>query len=156
MIRRARCASIAGQQRGRIKDAVSIRDRPPEAEDRAVAGHWEGDLLTGARNTHIATLIEHSSRFVMLVRVGGKDTGSVMEALSSQIRRLPLTSRSTSAAQRAPGSAARARIQTGCSGSTCPRRPVSITRTKTPANPTATFLLNRGKLLLSNGERRHA
>ncbi len=52
-------------------------------------GHWEGDLLAGSRNTHIATLVERSSRFVMLVRVGGKDTGSVVEALSDQIRRLP-------------------------------------------------------------------
>ena len=52
-------------------------------------GHWEGDLLTGSRNTHIATLVERSSRFVMLVRVKGKDTESVVEALSDQIRRLP-------------------------------------------------------------------
>ena len=89
MMRRARCASTAGQQRGQIKDAVSIRERPPEAEDRAVPGHWEGDLLTGSRNTHIATLVERSSRFVMLVRVKGKDTESVVEALSDQIRRLP-------------------------------------------------------------------
>ncbi len=89
MMRRAQCASTAGQRRGQIKDAVSIRERPPEAEDRAVPGHWEGDLLAGSRNTHIATLVERSSRFVMLVRVGGKDTGSVVEALSDQIRRLP-------------------------------------------------------------------
>jgi IS30 family transposase len=88
-MRRARCASTAGQQRGRIKDAVSIRERPPQAEDRAVPGHWEGDLLAGSRNTHVATLVERSSRFVMLVRVRGKDTESVVEALSDQIRRLP-------------------------------------------------------------------
>jgi IS30 family transposase len=91
MMRRARCASTAGQPRGQIKDAVSIRERPPEAEDRAVPGHWEGDLLAGARNTHIATLVERSSRFVMLVRVKGKDTESVVEALSAQIKRLPKT-----------------------------------------------------------------
>jgi IS30 family transposase len=88
-MRRSRKASTAGQQRGRIKDAVSIRERPPEVEDRAVPGHWEGDLIAGARNTHVATLVERSSRFVMLVRVGGKDTQSVVGALSSQIRRLP-------------------------------------------------------------------
>jgi transposase, IS30 family len=89
MMRRARCASTSGQQRGQIKDAVSICERPPEVADRAVPGHWEGDLLSGARNTHIATLVERSSRFVMLVRVRGKDTESVVEALSDQIRRLP-------------------------------------------------------------------
>ena len=65
-MRKARCASTSGQQRGQIKDAVSIRKRPAEAEERAVPGHWEGDLLAGARNTHIATLVERSSRFVML------------------------------------------------------------------------------------------
>jgi IS30 family transposase len=89
MMRRARCASTAGQTRGQIKDAVSIRERPAEVEDRAVPGHWEGDLLAGAHNTHVATLVERSSRFVILVRAGGKDTGSVVEALSAQIRRLP-------------------------------------------------------------------
>jgi IS30 family transposase len=91
MMRKSRHASTAGQQRGQIKEAVSIRERPPEAEDRAVPGHWEGDLLSGSRNTHVATLVERSSRFVMLVRVGGKDTESVVAALSEQIRRLPKT-----------------------------------------------------------------
>ena len=91
MMRKGRYASTAGQQRGQIKEAVSIRERPPEAEDRAVSGHWEGDLLAGLRNTHVATLVERSSRFVMLVRVGGKDTESVVAALSEQIRRLPRT-----------------------------------------------------------------
>jgi IS30 family transposase len=88
-MRKARCASTSGQQRGQIKDAVSIRKRPAGAEDRAVPGHWEGDLLAGARNTHVATLVERSSRFVMLVRVSGKDTESVVGALSRQIQRLP-------------------------------------------------------------------
>jgi IS30 family transposase len=89
MMRRSRYASTSGQQRGQIKDAISIRKRPPEAEDRAVPGHWEGDLIAGARNTHVATLVERSSRFVMVVRQRGKDTESVVEALSNQIRRLP-------------------------------------------------------------------
>ena len=89
MMRKGRHASTRGQPRGQIKEAVSIRERPPEAEDRAVPGHWEGDLLVGSRNTHVATLVERSSRFVMLVRVGGKDTQSVVAALSEQIRRLP-------------------------------------------------------------------
>ena len=87
MMRKGRHASTAGQRRGQIKEAVSIRERPPEAEDRAVPGHWEGDLLAGSRNTHIATLVERSSRFVMLVRVGGKDTESVVRALGEQVRR---------------------------------------------------------------------
>ncbi len=88
-MRKGRHASTAGQPRGQIKDAVSIRERPPEAEDRAVPGHWEGDLLSGSHNTHVATLVERSSRFVMLVRVSGKDTETVVAALGEQIRRLP-------------------------------------------------------------------
>ncbi len=91
MMRKGRHASTRGQPRGQIKEAVSIRERPPEVEDRAVPGHWEGDLLAGSRNTHVATLVERSSRFVMLVRVGGKDTESVVRALGEQIRRLPKT-----------------------------------------------------------------
>ncbi len=91
MIRKGRHASTSGQPRGQIKEAVSIRERPPEAEDRAVPGHWEGDLLSGSRNTHGATLVERSSRFVMVVRVSGKDSESVVAALSEQIRRLPRT-----------------------------------------------------------------
>jgi IS30 family transposase len=95
MMRKGRHASTAGQQRGQIKEAVSIRERPPEAEDRAVPGHWEGDLIAGSRNTHLATLVERSSRFVMLVRVSGKDTESVVCALSEEIRRLPKTMMAT-------------------------------------------------------------
>jgi IS30 family transposase len=87
--RRSKNASTAGQQRGCIRDAVSIRERPAEAEDRAVPGHWEGDLITGAKNSHIATRVERHSRYVMLVRVAGKDTTSVISALSHQVRYLP-------------------------------------------------------------------
>ncbi len=85
--------STSGQRRAQIKDAVSIGERPPEeVEERGLPGHWEGDLLLcGARNTHVATLVERISRFVMLVRVGGKDTESVVEALSDQIQQLPRT-----------------------------------------------------------------
>ena len=90
-MRKSRRASTADQPRGQIKEALSIRECPPEAEDRAVPGHWEGNLLAGSRNTHVATLVERSSRFVMLVRVSGKDTKSVVTALSEQIRRLPKT-----------------------------------------------------------------
>lgn len=77
------------QVRGQIIDAVSIRERPAEIEDRAVPGHWEGDLITGSKNTHIATLVERASRFTMLVKVKGKDTTSVVTALTRQVRKLP-------------------------------------------------------------------
>jgi IS30 family transposase len=89
MMRRAQRASTAGQPRGQIIDGVSIRDRPAEVEDRAIPGHWEGDLIAGAKNTHIATLVERQSRFTMLVKVPGKDTASVVTALSTQVRQLP-------------------------------------------------------------------
>jgi IS30 family transposase len=94
-MRRARNATTAGQTRGQIIDAVSIRERPPEVEDRAVPGHWEGDLLSGANNSHIATLVERKSRFTMLVKVPGKDTESVITALSRQVRQLPADLRKT-------------------------------------------------------------
>jgi transposase, IS30 family len=106
MMRRSRRASRRGQPRGQIKEAVSIRERPPEAEDRALPGHWEGDLLAGSRNTHVATLVERSSRFVMLVRVEGKDTESVVRALGEQIRRLPKTMMTTLTWDRGPEMAA--------------------------------------------------
>ena len=75
---------------GQIVDAVSIRERPAEIEDRAVPGHWEGDLLSGTNNSHMATLVERHSRFAMLIKVQGKDTASVVSALSKQVRKLPL------------------------------------------------------------------
>jgi IS30 family transposase len=74
---------------GSIVDAVSIRERPAEAEDRAVPGHWEGDLLSGGNNSHIATLVERHTRFVMLIKLQGKDTSSVVGALSRHVRKLP-------------------------------------------------------------------
>jgi IS30 family transposase len=106
MMRKGRHASTRGQPRGQIKEAVSIRERPPEVEDRAVPGHWEGDLLAGSRNTHVATLVERSSRFVMLVRVGGKDTESVVAAIGEQVRRLPGTMMTTLTWDRGPEMAA--------------------------------------------------
>ena len=89
VMRRAKKGSTRGQGRGLIVDAVSIRERPAEVEDRAVPGHWEGDLIAGSNNTHIATLVERQSRFTMLVKVKGKDTQSVVKALTKQVQRLP-------------------------------------------------------------------
>jgi IS30 family transposase len=74
---------------GHILDMVSIRERPAEVEDRAVPGHWEGDLLTGANDTHIATLVERNTRFTMLVRIPRKDTTTVVAKLAKHIRKLP-------------------------------------------------------------------
>jgi transposase, IS30 family len=92
-MRRSRHASPSGQCRGQIVDAVSIRERPAEAEDRAIPGHWEGDLLSGAKNSYIATLVERHSRFAMLIKVPSKDTEVVVAALSRHVRKLPATLR---------------------------------------------------------------
>jgi len=88
-MRRVKTASTAGQGRGQIRDAVSIRDRPAQASDRAVPGHWEGDLIAGSHNSWIATLVERRSRYLMLVRVAGKDTTSVVSALTHHAKTLP-------------------------------------------------------------------
>jgi len=88
-MRQAKQGGRKGQGRGCIVDAVSIRERPPEVADRAVPGHWEGDLLAGAANTHIATLVERQTRFLLLVKVGGKDTETVVAALAAQVQALP-------------------------------------------------------------------
>ena len=88
-LRRPRAAQRANRGQGQIKDAISIRERPAEAEDRAVPGHWEGDLIEGKRSTHVATLVERYSRYVMVVAVPGKDTVSVTRALAAQVRTLP-------------------------------------------------------------------
>jgi hypothetical protein len=88
-MRRARHTSLRGKGRGQIRDAVSIRERPPEVEDRAVPGHWEGDLLFGSKRTQIATLVERRSRFTILVKLDGRDATTVTEALEKQIIKLP-------------------------------------------------------------------
>ena len=92
-MRRSRHASEHGHSRGQIVDAISIRERPAEAEDRAIPGHWEGDLLAGGKNSYIATLVERHSRFLMLVKVPSKDTAVVVAALSNRVRKLPATLR---------------------------------------------------------------
>ena len=88
-IRRSRHASLKRSGLGKIKDAVSIRERPASVEDRAIPGHWEGDLIGGSKNSYIATLVERHSRYVMLVKVANKDTESVISALIKQSQRLP-------------------------------------------------------------------
>ena len=92
-MRRSRHSSEHGHSRGQIVDAVSIRERPAEAEDRAIPGHWEGDLLAGGKNSYIATLVERHSRFLMLVKVPSKETEPVVAALSEHVRQLPATLR---------------------------------------------------------------
>ncbi len=88
-IRRSRHASLKRDGLGQIKDAVSIRERPACVEDRAVPGHWEGDLIGGSRNSYIATLVERHTRYVMLAKVPNKDTQSVVSALIKQSHKLP-------------------------------------------------------------------
>jgi IS30 family transposase len=88
-IRRSQHARIFNDSRGQIADAVSIREHPAEIEDRAVPGHWEGDLIAGTKNGHIATLVERHSRFTALVKVRRKDTAAVVAALSRRSADFP-------------------------------------------------------------------
>ena len=88
-MRRSRHHTQKTDNHGRITDAVSIRERPGSVEDRAVPGHWEGDLLSGSNNSQIATLVERHTRYVMLVRVPSKDTKTVINALIKQAHKLP-------------------------------------------------------------------
>jgi IS30 family transposase len=88
-IRRSRHATAKADQRGRIPDAVSISERPASVEDRAVPGHWEGDLLCGSKNSYIVTLVERHSRYVMLAKVPNRETQTVVDALIRQARKLP-------------------------------------------------------------------
>jgi IS30 family transposase len=94
--RQAQAARHVGHQAGRIVGAVSIRQRPADVEDRAVPGHWEGDLLMGAhRASQVATLVERQSRYVILVRVPKADTQTVVRALARRVRRLPASLKRT-------------------------------------------------------------
>ena len=92
-MRRSQHSRIFKDSRGQIADAISIRERPAEVEDRAVPGHWEGDLLSGGKNSYIATLVERHSRLLMLIKVPGKETAVVVAALSKHVRKLPATLR---------------------------------------------------------------
>jgi transposase, IS30 family len=89
VMRRSRHHTQKTDHHGRITDTVSISERPASVEDRALPGHWEGDLLFGSKNSQIATLVERQTRYVMLVKVAGKDTETVINALIKNARKLP-------------------------------------------------------------------
>jgi IS30 family transposase len=88
-IRRSKQATQKGGDHGQIKDMISIRERPASVEDRAVPGHWEGDLITGSKSSHIATLVERHSRYVMLLKVPDKRAETFVSALIRQAKTLP-------------------------------------------------------------------
>ena len=88
-IRRAKNSSLKGIGLGGMPNAVSIRERPASVEDRAVPGHWEGDLIEGSKKTFIATLVERHSRYVMLVKLKDKKSDTVVSALIKQAQKLP-------------------------------------------------------------------
>ena len=89
VLRRSKHATLRGKGLGKILDAVHISERPPEVKNRAVPGHWEGDLIAGSGNSYIATLVERHSRYVMLVKVGSNKTIAVIEALIKHSKKLP-------------------------------------------------------------------
>lgn len=88
-MRRSRHHTLKTANHGRITETVSISERPAAVEDRAVPGHWEGDLMFGNRDSQIATLVERHTRHVILVKVPSKDTENVINALITNVRRLP-------------------------------------------------------------------
>ncbi|GGC64115.1 IS30 family transposase [Undibacterium terreum] len=88
-MRRSRHHTQKTSDHGRIIDAVSISERPATVEDRAIPGHWEGDLLFGSHNSQIVTLVERQTRYVMLARAPGKDTETVINALIKNAHKLP-------------------------------------------------------------------
>jgi IS30 family transposase len=88
-MRHSRHGSGKGDGRGHIKDMISIRERPASVEDRAVPGHWEGDLLSGPKDSYIVTLVERHTRYVLLAKVADKSTRTVVSALIKQAKKLP-------------------------------------------------------------------
>lgn len=94
-MRQSKKYNTKGLTRGQIVNGISICERPQEVEDRAIPGHWEGDLIAGSGNTHIATLVERQSRFTILVKIDGKDATTVTSALTQQVQNLPSILRKT-------------------------------------------------------------
>ena len=89
VMRKGKTASTRSKKSGSIQDEVTIADRPAIVDKRTVPGHWEGDLISGSGNTHVATLVERKSRFCLLVKVDGKDAVTVHKALRKRLRQLP-------------------------------------------------------------------
>jgi IS30 family transposase len=159
------------QGRGQLRGTLHISERPAEAADRAVPGHWEGDLVFGKRPSAVGTLVERHSRYVLLFPLPDGFTAERMRpALTDAILRLPqqlrrsltwdhaekwpstpsspwiLACRSTSVTRVAPGSAAPTRTPTGCSANTCPRAPTSVNSTRprwTRSRPSSTVALDK-------------
>ena len=147
-MRRSRHHTQKTDIHGQISGAVSISERPASVKDRAVPGHWEGDLLFGSSNSQIATLVERQTRYLMLVKLAAKDTETVVNALIKNTRKLPQELYKSLTWDRGKEMAAHKRFtlatdiqvyfcdprsrevatrtRTGCSGSTCPRASTSL------------------------------
>ncbi|OUS31939.1 IS30 family transposase [Gammaproteobacteria bacterium 45_16_T64] len=89
IMRRSKYSSLKGQRLGKIVDAIPIAERPAKIEDRAVPGHWEGDLIEGSKNSYIATLVERHSRYLMLLKIADSKTATVIAALIRHANKLP-------------------------------------------------------------------
>jgi IS30 family transposase len=89
VMRRSKYSSLKRSGLGQITEAVSISERPASVSDRAIPGHWEGDLISGSKNSHIVTLVERHSRYVMLAKISDRKSESVVSALIKQAKKLP-------------------------------------------------------------------
>lgn len=89
VMRQSKQFNTKGNARGGIIDAVSIHDRPKDIDERTIPGHWEGDLICGSNKSYVATLVERTSRFTLLIKLNGNDTTSVVSAITNKIVELP-------------------------------------------------------------------